>query len=385
MFTREGACGACGEPIPLAPRARTCPECGKPILVRYDTDGMDATTLRREWSRRRTSGDDPGMWRFRELLPLEADEEPVSLGEGDTPLLELERLGAELELRLHLKDEGQNPTKSFKDRGLSAAVTRAVRDGVERLVIPSAGNAGAALAAYAARAGVPARVYVPADTPAGVIRRCRHYGAEVVEVDGLITDCGRRAAAHSKETGAFDVSTLREPYRLEGKKTMMLEIVESLGGRAPDAIVYPTGGGTGLVASWKVLGELARLGLVERRTRLFSVQPAGCAPIVRAWEAGEEAAEPWTDPETAAWGLRVPEAIGDFLILRALRESNGGAVAVSEREMEEGARELGTREGVDAVVEGGATLAALRRLRKAGAVDPGERVVLFNTGSLLVY
>lgn len=326
------------------------------------------------------------MWKFRELLPLEAHEEPITVGEGGTPCLGAARLGDELGVDLLIKDEGRNPTGSFKDRGLSAAVTRAARDGAGSFVVPSAGNAGAALSAYAARAGLPARIFVPRDTPEGVRRRCGYYGAEVVDVDGLITDCGERAAAYARETGAFDVSTLREPYRLEGKKTMMLEILESLDWEPPDAVVYPTGGGTGLIATWKVLGELGAWGLIEEPdTRMYSVQSEGCAPVVRAWREDREEARPWADAETEAYGLRVPSALGDFLILRALRESGGGAVAVSDQEMVKGARELSGREGVAASIEGGATLAGLRRLMGSGEIQPGERVVLFNTGNFLTY
>jgi threonine synthase len=326
------------------------------------------------------------MWRFREIMPLVGEEQPVSLGEGDTPLLPLPSIGEELGLRLLVKDEGQNPTGSFKDRGISAAVTRAVHDGVEEFVIPSAGNAGAALAAYAARAGIPARLYIPSDTPAGVEVRCRAFGAEVTMVDGLITDCGALAAEDAARTGAFDLSTLREPYRIEGKKTMALEILEALGWRAPDAVVYPTGGGTGLIGTWKALNELANIGVVaDARTRLYAVQGEGCAPIVRAWSAGAHRAEEWENSWTEAWGLRVPRARGDFLILRALRETDGGAVAVSDRAMLEDAAVLQRREGVNACIEGGAVLAATRTLKAQNEIRDGETVVLFNTGNLQNY
>lgn len=372
-------CGGCGRREPARPRASVCPDCGKPLLVRHPAPAASAEELAARWAR------GAGMWRFRELLPVRDGEDPVTLGEGDTPCLPAPRIGAELDVDLYVKDEGRNPTGSFKDRGLSAAVTRAAADGVPGLVIPSAGNAGAALSAYGARAGLPVRVFIPEDTPEGVQRRCRRFGADVVTVDGLITDCGDRAEAFAEETGSFNVSTLREPYRIEGKKTMMLEIVESLGG-PPDAMVYPTGGGTGLIASWKVLGELEELGVIEEaKTRLYSVQSEGCAPIVRAWREERREAEPWTDAETAAYGLRVPSALGDFLILRALRQSGGGAVAVPDAAMEAGADELGAREGVNAVIEGGGTLAAARRLREAGEIEAGESVVLFNTANLLVY
>jgi len=379
----ELECGACGHSEPPEPEATVCPGCGKPLLARYDFGELpDGRELVRSWRRR--SG---GMWRFRELLPLEAGERPVSLGEGDTPLLPVPETGGELEgIRLLVKDEGRNPTGSFKDRGLSAAVTRAARDGADRFVIPSAGNAGAALSAYAARAGRAARVYLPSDTPGGVRRRCRDYGAEVREVDGLITDCGRRAGEHAERTGAANVSTLREPYRLEGKKTMMLEIAEAFDWRPPDAVVYPTGGGTGLIATWKVLGELAAAGvLASRRTRLYAVQSEGCAPVVRAWREGREEAREWEGADTEAWGLRVPSALGDFLILRALRESGGGAVEVADEAMRRGVAELGSKAGVHASVEGGSTLAAARELARAGEIAAGERVVLFNTAHGLVY
>lgn len=373
-------CGACGRNVPAAAGATVCPACGKPLLARYPGARGRNGALGERWAARR--GD--GMWRFRELLPLRDGERPVTLGEGDTPLLSLPGAGAELGLRLYVKDEGRNPTGSFKDRGLSAAVTRASLDGASSLVIPSAGNAAAALAAYGARAGLAVQIFIPGDTPPGVERRCRHFGAVVTRVDGLIDACAREARKHARRTGAFDVSTLREPYRIEGKKTMMLEIVEGLDGRAPDAIVYPTGGGTGLIGCWKALAELASLGLGEGRTRLYAVQSEGCAPLVRAWRRGLSEAPLWERAETRAWGLRVPGALGDFLILRALRESGGGALAVPDGEMEAEAGRLG-REGISASIEGGATLAAARRLRDSGMLREGETVVLFNTGNLLTY
>ncbi len=372
-------CGACGAPADR-PEATVCVACGKPLLVHYNLGSADPDALRAAWAERQG-----GMWRFHEILPLSSGERPVTLGEGRTPLLEIATLGDELGgLRLFVKDEGQNPTGSFKDRGLSAAVTRAVLEGARALVVPTAGNAGAALAAYAGRAGVKAKLFMPGDTPAGVARRCEHYGADIERVDGLIDECGRLSQAFAAETGAFNVSTLREPYRIEGKKTMMLEIVEALGWRAPDAIVYPTGGGTGLIGSWKALNELQTLGLAEASTRMYAVQSAGCAPIVRAWDAGAETATPWEEARTEAFGLRVPGALGDFLILDALRASGGGAVAVSDADMVTGAAALG-RAGIGAAIEGGATLAAARLLRQRGELAPGETVVLFNTAHLLTY
>ena len=381
MISFSLECGACEKQLEFAPRASVCPACSKPLLVRYPLHDIDGPALIESWNRRLC---DVGMWRFREILPVAAGETPVSLGEGATPLLALGSIDGLQGLRAYVKDEGRNPTGSFKDRGLSAAVTRAVLDGSSSFVIPSAGNAGVSLSAYASRAGKSARVYLPADTPEMVVRRTRTVGGEVRPVDGLITDCGARAREHAVRTGAFDLSTLREPYRIEGKKTMMLEIAQALGWRAPDAIVYPTGGGTGLIGSWKVLGELAAMGIVTGTTRCFAVQAEGCAPIVRAFEEGADAAEPWSGARTRAYGLRVPSALGDRLILKALRESGGGAVAVSDVESEAAAAELG-RAGISACIEGGATLAAARRLRDDGRLVDGETIVLFNTAHALVY
>jgi len=383
-------CGKCGRRMEAVSGAALCPTCAKPLLVRYDLSRLEGAALQETWERR---GCDEGMWRFREILPLREGEEPVTLGEGATPLLPLLRREAGRrggphagldKLALYVKDEGRNPTGSFKDRGLSAAVTRAALDGVTRFVIPSAGNAGVSLATYASRAGLPARVYLPVDTPAQVEKRTRAAGGEVRQVEGMITDCGAAASRYARQTGAFDVSTLREPYRIEGKKTMMLEIVQAMGWRAPDAIVYPTGGGTGLIGSWKALAELEALGIATGSTRMYAVQADGCAPIVRAFREGRPEAEVWKEPETSAYGLRVPAALGDFLILRALVESGGGAVAVTDEEARLAAAELG-RAGISASIEGGATLAAARQLRKDGSLADGETVVLFNTAHALVY
>tara|TARA_B100001123_G_C15270229_1_gene1010027 strand:- start:420 stop:1553 length:1134 start_codon:yes stop_codon:yes gene_type:complete len=371
-------CGACGKKA-VKPLATVCPDCEKPLLARYNLKELNLEHLQETWAKR-----PPGMWRYRELMPLENDEAPVTLGEGGTPLLEVDLEGDLSNLRIMVKDEGQNPTGSFKDRGLCAAVTRAVRDGALDFVVPTAGNAGASLAAYAARAGVSAQLFMPTDTPEGVARRCQHYGATIDRVDGLIDECGRLSAEYSATTGAFNVSTLKEPYRIEGKKTMMLEIIEALKWRAPDAIVYPTGGGTGLIGSAKTLEELSTLGLRGMNTRLYAVQGNGCAPIVRAFASGTEHAEKWTDAETEAFGLRVPGALGDFLMLRALRESGGGAISVTDEEMKAGARTLG-EVGVGASIEGGATLAGALELRRRGELREGETVILFNTAHLLTY
>jgi threonine synthase len=327
------------------------------------------------------------MWRYREMMPLLGAEQPVTLGEGFTPLIHATRLGRAVGLNtVHIKDESLNPTNSFKARGLSAAVTRASHLGATVLAVPSAGNAANAMAAYAAAAGLEARVFMPRDVKAPFIRECQLYGAEVELVDGLITDAGRVAAEKGNPLGWYDVSTLKEPYRIEGKKTMGYELAEQLGWRLPDWIIYPTGGGTGMVGMWKAFDELERLGWISGpRPHMVTVQAAGCAPIVRAFDARHERAEPWVGAHTVADGLRVPRAIGDFLILRAIRESGGTALAVSDEEMIAGMREMGRLEGVSAAPEGGAAVAALRRLVTRGVIKQGEVVVLFNTGGALKY
>jgi threonine synthase len=324
------------------------------------------------------------MWRYREMLPIAEDEQPVSLGEGATPLLPLTTLGCENDGDVCVKDEGQSPTGSFKARGMSVAVTVAKRLGATSLVAPSAGNAGGALAAYGARAGLPVRVYVPRDTPAILFDEMRGYGAHVVPVDGLIDDAGRLAAEYARDSGAFNVATFREPYRVEGKKTMAYELVEQLGG-VPGTIVYPTGGGTGLVAMWKAFDELQQLGWIgDERPAMVCVQAKGCAPIVRAFERGEVSARRFENATTAMWGLRVPGGIGDRLSLSAIRESKGCAVAVSDEAAAAATRDLHEREGIDATIEGGATLAALRQLL-AGGVTFRSPIVLFNTATSLKY
>lgn len=362
--------------VPSQDLASTCPHDGAPLLVRYANVEMSRTTVTaREWT----------MWRYREMLPIGENEEPISLGEGATPLLALTALAGEFgDGPFYLKDEGQNPTGSFKARGMSVAVTVAKRLGAGALVAPSAGNAGSALAAYGARAGLPVRVYVPRDTPPLLIDEMRGYGAEVVLVDGLIDDAGRIAAEDARNSGAFNCATFREPYRVEGKKTMAYELVEQIG-RAPGTIVYPTGGGTGLVAMWKAFDELETLGWIgSARPVMVCVQAEGCAPIVRAFHRGEESAVRVENGTTAMWGLRVPGGIGDRLSLRALRESHGHAVAVSDETAAEAMREIHRREGIDVTEEGAATLAGLRRLRATGAPLPPP-IVLFNTATSLKY
>jgi threonine synthase len=353
-----------------------------PLLARYDLAAA------RAWSRDSLSGRVPTMWRYREVLPVFDGERPVTLGEGFTPLVHATRLGAELGMpRLYVKDESLNPTNSFKARGQSAAVTRAHALGATVLSVPSAGNAANAMAAYAAAAGIAARVFMPRDVKTPFIRECELYGAEVTLVDGLITDAGRVAAEQGSRLGWYDVSTLKEPYRVEGKKTLGYEIAEQMGWRLPDWIIYPTGGGTGMVGMWKAFEEMERIGWLApgNRPRMVTVQAAGCAPIVRAFEQGTERAAPWEGARTVADGLRVPRAIGDFLVLRAIRESGGTAVAVGDVPMVRGMLDLGRTEGICAAPEGGASLEALRVLRHRKVIGADDTVVLFNTGGALKY
>ena len=328
------------------------------------------------------------MWRYRELMPVFADETPVSLGEGFTPLLHATRLGARLGMdRLFIKDESLNPTNSFKARGQSAAITRARGLGVSTVSVPSAGNAGNAMAAYAARAGLRAEVFLPKDVKTPFARECVLYGAGVTLVDGLITDAARVAAERGGPLGWYDVSTLKEPYRIEGKKTMAYEMAEQMDWRYPDWVIYPTGGGTGMVGMWKAFDEMEAIGWIQphRRPRMVSVQAEGCAPIVRAFDQGLEKAPMWENASTVADGLRVPRAIGDFLILRAVRQSGGTALTVSDQAMVDGMITIGSTEGVSAAPEGGAGLAAVERLLERGVIKPHESVVLFNTGGALKY
>src|SRR5688500_9109041 len=356
--------------------------CGAPLLARYDLEAA------RAWDRASLASREPTMWRYRELLPLFDGEQPLTLGEGWTPLIHARRLGAELGLeRLLVKDESLNPTNSFKARGLSAAVTRAAHLGARVLSVPSAGNAANAMAAYAAAAGIEARVFMPRDVKVPFIRECELYGAHVELVDGLITDAGRIAGEKGKPLGWYDVSTLKEPYRIEGKKTMAYELGEQLEWQFPDWILYPTGGGTGMVGMWKAFEEMERIGWKTpgARPKMVSVQAEHCAPIVRAYETGAERSEMWQNARTVADGLRVPKAVGDFLVLRAVRESGGTAIAVSDADMVRDMRALGAREGISAAPEGGAALFALRVLLKDGRVKPSDTVVVFNTGGALKY
>ncbi len=383
-FTHLDCSVPCGAPSRDPRQIHHLCACGAPLLARYDLDALAGA-----WPRESLAGRVPNMWRYREVMPLFDGEEPVTLGEGWTPLLRADRLGRAVGVSpLYIKDESLNPTNSFKARGLAAAVTRAFRLGARTLSIPTAGNAGNAMAAYAARCGVEARVFMPRDVKVPFRRECELYGAQVELVDGLITDAGRVAAEKGGPLGWYDVSTLKEPYRIEGKKTMGYEIAEQLGWRYPDWIIYPTGGGTGMVGMWKAFDEMERIGFMPRgakRPKMVSVQAANCAPIVRAFHQGADKAEPWQHASTIADGLRVPKAIGDFLVLRAVRESGGAAIAVSDEDMVLAMKEMGALEGISAAPEGGAALHALKVLIDQGRVRPTDTVVVFNTGGALKY
>jgi threonine synthase len=355
---------------------------GKPLFARYDLDAIKGSFTPDAVACRRAD-----LWRYAEVLPVRDPKCQVSLGEGWTPMLDAPRTAARLGVaRVWIKDEGQNPTGSFKARGLCLAVARALELGAKELALPTAGNAGSAAAAYGAAAGLPVHVVAPTDTPKPIIDEMRALGADLQLLEGLISDCGLVVKKGVEEHGWFDLSTLKEPYRVEGKKTMGYELWEQLGRRLPDAIVYPTGGGTGLIGMWKAFDEMERMGWIgSERPKMFTVQAQGCAPMVRAWEQGTEHAETWQGAATYASGLRVPGAVGDFLILRALRESGGGAAAVSDSAMEEWVQKLGADTGIFAAPEGGATAAAVPMLMEQGLIDAEDEVLLFNTGSGLKY
>jgi threonine synthase len=371
-------CSLCKKTYDADRLQNLCPECRRPLLTRYDLDAVRQALPRDDLATRPAS-----LWRYRELLPVRDSRYVLTLGEGFTPLVSAARLAREADAEnLFIKDEGNNPTGSFKARGLAVAVSRAYELGAQSLSIPSAGNAACAMSAYAALAGLDAHVYMPKDVPQPFIAECRAFGAHVTLVDGVITDCGRAAAKDAAAFDRFDMSTLKEPYRLEGKKTMGYEIAEQMSWTLPDVIIYPTGGGTGLVGMWKAFDEMETLGWIDsKRPRMVTVQPEGCAPIVRAFEKNAEFAEPWENARTIADGLRVPAAVGDFLILRVLRESGGTALAVSDRSMIDGANLIGRTQGMFVSFESGAALAAFLTLRESGWIEKGETVVLFNTGS----
>lgn len=355
---------------------------GRPLLVRYDLEALKGALDKDRLAAR----EEPGFWRYREFLPVRHGEHVVSLGEVATPLVELPRLAGGGGRRLLAKDEGRLPTGSFKARGLALAVAMAKELGLEHLAMPTTGNAGAALSAYATRAGLRSTVFCPSDTPEINIRETAAQGATVHRVDGLINDCGKRVAEGKEREGWFDVSTLKEPYRIEGKKTMGLELAEQLGWRLPDVIFYPTGGGTGLIGMWKAFQELAAIGWIgDKRPRMVAVQASGCAPIVRAWEAGEEHAPLWPNAQTVAAGIRVPVAVGDFLIIRAVRESGGWAVALDDETILEARDRCARDEGLLLCPEGAATLAAYEQALAEGRIAEGETAVLFNCATGLKY
>jgi threonine synthase len=379
MFLTHLECSACGLRYDGLRLQNLCLSCGKPLVAIVDL-GAASRTLKRETLATR----EKSLWRYREVLPLPAHVEPVSLGEGGTPLLRAEKFGDDIDLRI--KDESINPTQSFKARGMSVAVSMAKHLGATKLAVPSAGNAGGALAAYAARAGLEAHIFMPRDTPQANIIECRELGAHVTLIDGLITDCGAEIARRKTKEGWFDMSTLKEPYRVEGKKTLGYELAEQLNWQLPDVILYPTGGGTGLIGMWKAFDEMEALGWIGgKRPRMFAVQAAGCAPIVRAFEAGKKDAAEILDAHTMASGLRVPKAIGDFLILNILRQSNGDAIAIDDEEMIRVGREVGSSEGLFVAPEAAACFAAFKSLRSAGKIQSGDRLVIFNTGSGIKY
>ena len=375
-------CGLCGEQYDPDRLWNLCPACGKPLLCRYDLDAASQAI-----SPAKLSGRESTMWRYRELLPLRDDRHKLALGEGWTPLVYATRLGDEVGFeKLYIKDESLNPTGSFKARGLGMAISRARELGVTAVSIPSAGNAAGAMSGYAALGGLEAHVFMPVDVPHPFVAECRALGARVTLVEGLITDCGRQAADEGQKHGWFDMSTLKEPYRLEGKKTMGYELAEQLDWTLPDVIIYPTGGGTGLVGMWKAFDEMERMGWIgSKRPRMVTIQSKGCAPMVKAFHEDKEFAEPWPEAATLADGLRVPAAVGDFLILRTLRESGGTALAVSDEEMMGDARLMGRTQGLFTCPEGAAPLSAFHHLRTQDWIGDDESVVLFNTGSGLKY
>jgi threonine synthase len=379
MFVTHLECTSCGLQHEWVRLQNVCTACGKPLFAI-----VDLAAAGRALSREKLSSREKSLWRYCELLPLPKNVEPISLGEGGTPLLRANKFAEGVDL--WVKDESLNPTQSFKARGMSVAVSMAKHLGATKLAVPSAGNAGGALAAYAARAGLEAHIFMPRDTPRANIIECHELGAHVELIDGLITDCGAEIVRRKDTEGWFDMSTLKEPYRIEGKKTLGYELAEQLNWKLPDVILYPTGGGTGLIGMWKSFDEMEALSWIDKkRPRMFSVQASGCAPIVRAFETGEKFATEFPNAHTRASGLRVPKAIGDFLILEILRESNGGAVAVGDEEMIYTAREAGSKEGLLVSPEGAACFAALKSLRSAGRISHEERVVIFNTAAGIKY
>jgi threonine synthase len=371
-------CSSCGEKFDPDKLWNLCPICEKPLLARYDLDLLQKNLKKEELVKRENN-----IWRFRELLPVQERRYMITLGEGCTPLIPAQNLVSLLGIQqIFIKDEGANPTGSFKARGLAVAVARARELGAAQLSIPSAGNAAGALSAYAAAAGLPAFVYLPRDVPQNFIAECQALGATIQLVDGLISDCGRISNEDAQKYGRFDLSTLKEPYRVEGKKTMGYELAEQFEWKLPEVIIYPAGGGTGIVGMWKAFEELEQLGWIDqKRPRLVAVQPEGCAPIVKAFKEGKSKAAFWENARTIADGLRVPAAVGDFIVLKILSDSQGTAVTVTDQEMIDGANLLGRTQGLFVSPESGATIAALQKLQDSGWLREKERIVLFNTGS----
>jgi len=370
-------CSKCGETYPHAKPHNVCLSCGKPLFARYALEQLFDS-----WKPEHLLSRPPSLWRYKELLPVCDEEHIVSLGETMTPLIHAKSLGEHFGLpELWIKDESRLPSGSFKARGLAMAVSKAKELGITKLAIPSAGNAATALSVYAACAGIQAYIFMPKDTPAFNIDTCRLAGANVTLIDGLISDAGKIVAERKADEGWFDVSTLKEPYRVEGKKTMGFELAEQLGWKLPDVIIYPTGGGTGIVGMWKGFSELEKIGWIgKKRPRFISVQADGCAPIVKAWEAGKSSAEPWQNAHTIASGLRVPQAIADFLILDTIQKSNGTAVSVTDDAIRDSMQLLPTKEGILTCPEGAATVASLEQLLSDGTITSSDQVVLFNTG-----
>lgn len=374
-------CSLCGTRREAGQIHNLC-ECGGPLLVRYDLE-----RAREGWSRDWIPNGPTSMWRYAPVLPVTKPSSIVSLGEGMTPLIHARRLGAQIGAQaLWIKDEGVNPTGSFKARGLSCAISMCNELGIKKVAIPSAGNAASAMAAYAAAAGMEAYIFMPRDVPQSNYIECKAFGAHVTLVDGLISDCGRIVAERKDIEGWFDVSTLKEPYRIEGKKTMGYEVAEQFRWELPDVIFYPAGGGVGLIGMWKAFEEMETLGWIgSARPKMICVQAAGCAPVVRAFETGQQRSEFWKNAATAASGLRVPKPLGDFLMLDAIRKSGGTAIAVTDEEMLDSGAMLGSHEGIFAAPEGAACVAALEKLLANGFLKPDERIVLYNTGAGLKY
>ncbi len=380
-YTTHLECSACGTRYPAHTVQNVC-ECGAPLWVRYDLE-----RLRQDWSKDDVKNGPNSMWRYALALPVERQECIVTLGEGMTPLLEIKKLGIDVGAdNLWIKDEGLNPTGSFKARGMSCAISMALELGIKKVALPSAGNAASAAAAYSARAGIEAHIFMPRDVPQSNYIECKAAGAHVTLVNGLINDCGKIVATRKQAEGWFEVSTQKEPYRVEGKKTMGYELAEQLGWRLPDVIFYPTGGGVGLIGMWKAFDEMEQLGWIgSKRPKMIAVQAAGCQPVVKAFEGGQHRSELWEGASTVASGLRVPKPLGDFLILHAVRESHGTAIAVTDDELLNAGVHLASREGFFIAPEGAACIAALKKLLDSRFLDRSEEIVIYNTGAGVKY